>query len=124
MAGEEEESPMFPLRTWNLIEIAQEQHEKGTILIVKELLQKIRTVIRTHPGTRQFVVSVSSRDPAFAYLDLQQRRADAQRLLAADLPEILVRLDYEHCWYGDLPCCTARRPRHRLVATVTLAAED
>jgi hypothetical protein len=119
---EEEESPMFPLRDWNLREIAQDQHEKGTILIVKDLLYQIRGALRTRPGIKHFQVSVSSCDPAFATLDLQRRRADAQRLLASDLPEIHVRLTYEYCWYGGWPC-SLRSPRHRLVATVTLAED-
>lgn len=118
---------MFPLRTWNILEIAQEQQEKGTILIVKEFLQQIRAVLRTHEGARRFRVSVSSLDPAFAHLNLQQRRADAQHLLSADLPEIHVRVDYEHCWYGGVsgrPFCSLRKPRHRLIATVTLAEDQ
>ena len=132
-----------PDREESIDAIILQQRAKPTVLIVRELLHQIRTVLRTgDSAARHFRVSVSSLDPAFANVDLYQQQREVIDLLQADLPEIAVRganryqrepcglpeihihTDYEFCWYGGVSggfCCSMRRPRHRLVATVTVA---
>lgn len=133
-----------PDREESIDEIILQQRAKPTVLIVRELLHQIRTVLRTGAGATQFRVSVSSLDPAFANVDLYRQQREVIELLQADLPEIAVRganryqtdpagipeihvhTDYEFCWYGGVSgglCCSMRRPRHRLIATVTVAAQ-
>lgn len=118
-----EDGTIMSLREWNMNEIAHDQHDKIIVLIVKELLYQIRTVLRTHSEARQFRVSVSSLDPAFADASFYWQADTVERVLQMDLPEIQVRTEYEFCWYGGVSgglCCSSRRPRHRLIAHVTV----
>lgn len=111
------------MREDSIATILRDQHERPAVIIVKELLQQIRAVLRTHSGAKSFRVSVSSLDPTFANIDLYGKQREVAALLQADLPEILIHTNYEFCWYGGVSggiCCSMRYPRHRLIVNVRL----
>jgi len=117
--AEEEDPDLIPLRSWTLQEIWTMEHEKENFRIAKALLRKIREVIVTTAGIREFLVSVSSLDPQFATVALQERASTVQSLLQQDLSELDVTTQYEYCWYGGVSGSLCRLlglqiPRHRL----------